>query len=237
MGLSRALLIGNSDGIGLGVTKHLIRADWSVTGISRSALDEAAIAGDRGDYKHIICNVLNPGYKQSLVAVWADRGPFDLVVHLVGVGYGLEQREFNREAETFRANLVSLVETVEVVMPEFLAVGSGHLMGLSSIADDILMAEAPSYGASKAGYSTYLNSLALGHKKHGIAVTNVRFGFVDTKMAKGDLRPFMISVDRAAKVLMRCVHKRPMQMTYPKTMGAVVRVLRKLQSLRIWFGV
>lgn len=236
MGNQRALLIGNSDGIGLGFTKHLIQAGWSVTGISRSALDGAQLPNEPGDYNHTICNVLDPGFRQCLTTAWAKQGPFDLVVHLVGVGYGLERDDFGREAETFRANLVSLVETVEVVMPEFLAMGHGHLMGLSSIADDILMAEAPSYGASKAGYSTYLNSLAFRSKKRGVSVTNVRFGFVDTKMAKGAHRPFMISVDRAAKVLMRCVHKRPMQMTYPKTMGAVIGVLRRLQSLRIWLG-
>ncbi|MFT6362409.1 MAG: NAD(P)-dependent dehydrogenase (short-subunit alcohol dehydrogenase family), partial [Planctomycetota bacterium] len=164
MGKRTALLIGNSDGIGLAFTRHLIREGWSVTGVSRSGLDEGEIAGAHGDYRHTVCNVLDPKYKQALREAWAERGPFDLVVHLVGIGFGLERGEFDREAETFRANLVSLVETVEVMMPKLIAANSGHLMGLSSIADDILMPDAPSYCASKAGYSSYLNSLALRYK-------------------------------------------------------------------------
>ena len=37
-----------------------------------------------------------------------------------------------------RTNFVSLVELVEVVLPKFLGAGTGHLIGLSSIADDVL---------------------------------------------------------------------------------------------------
>jgi hypothetical protein len=40
-------------------------------------------------------------------------------------------------------------------------------------------------------------------RPRGIAVTTVRFGFVDTKMAKSPVTPFMISVERATDVLMR----------------------------------
>ena len=34
--MKRALLIGNSDGIGLALTEALLAQDWQVTGISRS---------------------------------------------------------------------------------------------------------------------------------------------------------------------------------------------------------
>ena len=42
----------------------------------------------------------------------------------------------------------------------------------------------------------------------GIKVTNVRFGFVDTKMAKGDVKPFMMTVDRAARHVIDCIHRK-----------------------------
>jgi hypothetical protein len=51
----------------------------------------------------------------------------------------------------------------------------------------LLSSEAPSYHASKAGSSNYLGGLASALKTKGVHVTNVRFGFVDTKMAKGDV--------------------------------------------------
>ena len=43
---------------------------------------------------------------------------------------------------------------------------------------------APSYSASKAGLSSWLGGLALALRPRGVHVTNVRLGFVDTKMAK-----------------------------------------------------
>ena len=65
--------------------------------------------------------------------------------------------------------------------------GQGHFIGVSSLANELLSAEAPSYHASKAGFFNYLGVLALALKPKGVHVTNVRFGFVNTKMAKGNI--------------------------------------------------
>ena len=70
-------------------------------------------------------------------------------------------------------------------------------------------------------------TLALALKSKGVAVTNVRFGFVDTKMAKGDVKPFMISVDRATQHLLRCMKKKPIRYTAPK-------IVRHMIWLRRW---
>ena len=93
--------------------------------------------------------------------------------------------------------------------------GKGHFIGLSSVADEILSPEAPSYHASKAGFSNYLEGLALALKSKGVSVSNVRFGFVDTKMAKGDVKPFMMGVDRAEGHLLKCIDKKPIRYTAP----------------------
>jgi 3-oxoacyl-[acyl-carrier protein] reductase len=45
----------------------------------------------------------------------------------------------------------------------------------------------PAYGASKAGLNAFGQSLALALAPHGIAVTTVAPGFVDTDMAAGHL--------------------------------------------------
>jgi NAD(P)-dependent dehydrogenase (short-subunit alcohol dehydrogenase family) len=85
----------------------------------------------------------------------------------------------------------------------------GHFIGVSNVADELLSAEAPSYHASKAGFTNYLRSLALALKPKGVHITNVRFGFVDTKMAKGDVKPFMMTVEKAVDHLERCIKKKP----------------------------
>jgi len=223
-----ALVIGNSDGIGRAFTDSLLTEGWQVTGLSRSDLVRA------GDYRHFICDVTSCGYPAQLEQLWNDRGPFDLIAHCVGVGSGLDECGFGNEAHTVQTNLVSLVQLADILIPLMHERRAGHLIGLSSIADDLHLAEAPSYSASKAGYSNYLRSLAFHLRKSGIAVTNIRFGFVDTKMAKGKSKPLIITPARAATVMMDCIRTRPMQLTYPKTAGLLVHVVRWLQNLRVW---
>ena len=45
-----ALLIGNSDGIGLAATKRLLGSGWEIIGISRS---ESKLSNP--SYRHIVC--------------------------------------------------------------------------------------------------------------------------------------------------------------------------------------
>lgn len=214
----RALLIGNSDGIGRATTGRLLASGWTATGVSRSPLATG------GDYTHHLCDVTSPDYPALLTELWEARGPFDLVVHCVGIGPGLEGDDFVGEAHTVTANFTSLVQTVEAVLPRMLARGAGHLIGLSSLADVLAIHDAPSYSSSKAGYSSYLRSLHTLLRRRPVDVTNVRFGFVDTKMAQAPVRPLMISAERAADVLMRCVRRRPAQVSYPRTAAVAASV-------------
>ena len=101
--------------------------------------------------------------------------------------------------------------------------GRGHLLVLSSLADALPSPKAPSYGASKAAVSLLLRGdLPLAARRRGVTVTNVRFGFVDTKMAKARWRPGLISAEQAAKVLMRALTTRPTRVSYPRRMAALV---------------
>jgi short-subunit dehydrogenase len=218
---TRALIVGNSDGIGLSLTKRLLQAGYQVWGISRSASEIHDPA-----YHHEIWDVTVSAYPAALRLLIQAAGGFDLCVYCAGIGEFLDLRDMSAEASVFRTNLLGLVETTSVVVPAMLARGSGHFVGLSSIGDQAISADAPSYAASKAGVSSYLAGLALALRSRGIHVSNVRLGFVDTKMAKGSTRPLMIGVEQAVDVLMRCLQRRPARLTHPWLMDFLVRVLR-----------
>ena len=102
-----------------------------------------------------------------------------------------------------------MVRTLEILLPPWLERRAGHFIGLSSMADTLVNPGAPSYSVSKAGFSNYLLGMALRLRSHGIAVTNVRFGFVDTKMAKAVRKPLIMTVDRAAGHLLDCLEDTP----------------------------
>ncbi|MHA1569478.1 MAG: SDR family NAD(P)-dependent oxidoreductase [Alphaproteobacteria bacterium] len=223
-----ALLIGNSDGIGLALTRELLKREWKVAGISRSDSPVKDTA-----YKHEVADVRHADYPEALWSVLVDDGPFNLCVYCAGIGELLDPTDMAAEVDTFAVNLLGMVKTAAQVIPHMVQRSRGHFIGISSLADEMLSAEAPAYHGSKAGFSNYLEGLALALKPKGVHVTNVRFGFVDTKMAKGDTKPFMMPVDRAVDHLLFCLEKKPIRHTAPRVAIPLVKFRGWLFKLKV----
>ncbi len=217
--INKALFVGNSDGIGLGATTELLKRGWKVIGISRS---RSPI--EDPSYDHIVVDVQDEEYLDKLKGILEKDEPVDLCVFFAGIGEMLDLSNMEGEARIFNVNLLGMVKTASCVIPFMVKQDKGHFIGLSSLADEMLSSKAPSYHASKAGFSNYLEGLALALKSTGVHVSNVRFGFVDTKMAKGDIKPFMMSVDRAVQHLLSCIEKKPIRYTAPWIMIPLVRL-------------
>ena len=221
----KAMLVGNSDGIGLATTRRLLAAGWDIIGISRR---ESPITG--ATYYHHVKDVSDSEYS-ALVDGLAAISPLDLCIYYVGIGERLDLSDMSDEARIIDVNLTGMVKTAAAVIPHMVKRGQGHFIGVSSLADELLSSEAPSYHASKAGFSNYLGGLALALKPKGIFVTNIRFGFVDTKMAKGDVKPFMMSVEKAVDHLESCIRKKPVRHTAPKIAIPLVKFRKFMMRL------
>lgn len=221
----KALIIGNSDGIGLATTKRLLAAGWDITGISRS---ESPITST--NYHHRVADVSNSKYSEILNEMLLD-GPFELCIYFVGIGELFDPLNMIDEPKVIDVNLTGMIRTAAGVIPQMVKHGRGHFIGISSLADELLSAEAPSYHASKAGFSNYLGGLALALKPKGVHVTNVRFGFVDTKMAKGNIKPFMMSVEKAVDHLQACISKKPVCYTAPKAVIPLIKFRKIMMRL------
>ncbi len=215
-----AFIVGNSDGIGRSVTRRLLEKDWRVIGLSRSDLRL-----DYVSYTHRVVDVTTDEFS-VLLRENAERTPPDLFIYSAGIGELCDPASMEHESHVIDVNFHSMVRAAALIVPLMVRRGKGHFIGISSLADEMISAEAPSYHASKAGFSNYLGGLALALKPHGIHVTNVRFGFVDTKMAKGSIKPLMMSVEKAADHIERCIRKRPAVYTAPKIAVPLVK-LRK----------
>jgi short-subunit dehydrogenase len=227
----KILLIGNSDGIGAAVTRALIARGELVVGLSRSP----SPLGPDGP-RHVVQDIAAPEYSQILQQLLNEEGPFDACIFCAAIGSELQLPDFSQEAHVIEVNFTALVRTLAVLTPDWLQRRKGHFIGLSSLADDFYNANAPSYTASKAGVSNYLVSLALNLRSHGVCITNIRFGFVDTKLPKASWKPLMMTADQAATHVVRCLKTHPMQLSVPKLAGAAIHMIRLLQSLRIWFA-
>jgi NAD(P)-dependent dehydrogenase (short-subunit alcohol dehydrogenase family) len=225
---ARILIIGNTDGIGLGTTRALLKRGDQVVGISRRQGDL-----EHARYRHVVADVGENRYVEVLRSVLGESGPFGACIFCAGIGETFDPEAIDLDRRVFEVNLMGFVRTAEVVVPAMIRAGGGHLVGLSSIADGLIIPGAVSYSASKAGLTSYLSGLALALRPHGVAVTNIRFGFVDTKMADSPVRPLMIRVDRAVALVLRCLQRRPAEFTYPWVAGAAAGVLRTWTRARI----
>jgi len=221
----KAMLIGNSDGIGLATTRRLLAAGWDIFGVSRS---DTSITGTA--YHHRVADVGDPGYLE-LMAELAQKGPFDLCIYFAGIGEFLDPLDMSSEARIIDVNLTGMVRTAAAVIPRMVERGQGHFIGVSSMADELLSAEAPSYNASKAGFSNYLGGLALALKPRGVHVTNIRFGFVDTKMAKSKVKPFMMSAEKAVDHIETCIKRKPACYSAPRIIIPLIKIHKLMMRL------
>lgn len=228
---SKALLVGNSDGIGLAVTRRLLAAGWDVTGISRSVspiLDPA--------YRHTVADVTSPEFPAVLGVVVAASPP-DLCVYCAGIGDRINPRDLGPDIATFEVNLMGMLKTAAAVIPGMVERHGGHFIGISSLADELNNQNSPAYSGSKAGFSRYLGGLALAVRRRGVRVTNVRFGFVKTKMSGGRHLPMLMSADRAAAHVMKCVARKPFCHTAPLAMIPLVKLTRIITFIKRVLGL
>ncbi|GIJ78201.1 Short-chain dehydrogenase [Micromonospora phaseoli] len=223
----RAVIIGNSDGIGLAFTRRLLADGWRVAGLSRR---------DNGinvpTYAHHTIDVTAADYPDVLDKAIDELGGADLCVYAAGIGEPVDLADLDAQTRTLEVNLLGAARTVATVVPRMMAAGDGHFIGLSSLADRMVSGDAPAYAGSKAGLSAYLMGLSAALRGKGVSVTTVRFGFVDTKMAKGTVRPLMIPVDRAVEILARCVRTRPVLVSRPRRMALLTSALAPLTRPR-----
>lgn len=99
---SRAILIGNSDGIGLAATKRLLAAGWDITGVSRSKSPLSNTA-----YNHYVADVSDSRYSE-LMDELVMQDPFDLCGYFVGIGELLDPLDMSGEARIIDVNLTGM---------------------------------------------------------------------------------------------------------------------------------
>jgi len=203
-----------------------------VVGVSRSASRLEA-----SSYEHHVCDVGSAKYAARLAAVVDKLGSPDVCVYCAGIGEFLDINTLATDRRVFEVNLIGAVTTAMVVVTGMVRSGSGHFIGLSSQADAMSDPNAPSYSASKAGLTRYLEGLAPACRARGVYITNIRFGFVDTKMAKAPVKPFMLPVSQAAERVRHCIDRRPVRATFPKRMALLLWWYRLGMRAKRWLGL
>lgn len=160
--------------------------------------------------------------------------PIDIAILNAGLGgaasadHAAESAERSLDVATvnFTASVVGANAVAECMATR----GRGHVVLISSVADTVPLPMAPTYAGSKAGLKMFAESLGIRLEHHGIRVTVVSPGFVDTAMSRQvhAPKPFMISAEAAAAMIKRRLEKHGTRIVLPWPYGLLTVVFRWL---------
>jgi short-subunit dehydrogenase len=196
-----AIIIGASSGIGRALAAILSLDGYRIGVVARRTDLLAQLRAElTGPCVIKTVDVAQPELAMPLVRELIEElGDVELFIVSAGTGFENAALAWEPERDTIAVNVLGFAAMVNVAVAHLEKRGSGHLVGISSLAALRGIGGAPAYAASKAFVSNYLQGLRYRVKKLKlpIVVTDVQPGFVDTRMAAGDF--WMASPQKAAR--------------------------------------
>jgi short-subunit dehydrogenase len=223
---NHVVITGASGGIGRALAEHFAAPGrlLSLTGRDQARLD-AAVDACRAKGAEVRLALLDVVDARSLgdwlLAIDRER-PIDVLIANAGIGGSAAMPSGAGEAgplanEILAVNMAGVINTVTPVLPLMLARGAGHLALVSSLAGYLGLPQSPVYSASKAAVRIYGDALRRRARRHGVYVTNIMPGFVDTPMSQSLAtgRPFCWSAERAARHIAAAIDRGAAQSVFP----------------------
>jgi 3-oxoacyl-[acyl-carrier protein] reductase len=187
------LVTGGSRGIGRAVAEQFAARGATVVvhfRADRRAADDTLAALDGHGHLTLQADVADPDQARSLVErVVEELGRVDVLVNNAGIYeehpvLTTSDEDWRRIwRRTIDTNLIGPANLIHAVAPHMVAAGGGRIVNVSSRGAFRGEPSHPAYGASKAGLNSLGQSMARALGGHGIYVTTVAPGYVETDMA------------------------------------------------------
>jgi short-subunit dehydrogenase len=223
--MKKAIIIGATSGIGKAVAEILLQEGYLVGVTGRR--EDLFPAMQQQFTGRIFCKKMDVQELSTLASICNElvnqMGGMDLLVISAGIGEGNKQLDFEIENDVIKTNIQGFTCIADWGITFFKKQGYGHLVNISSIAGIRGNGLAPSYNASKAYQINYLEGLRLNTIKSGynITVTDVRPGFVDTAMAKGNGLFWVAPVQKAAEQIVEAIQQKRKVVYITKRWGLI----------------
>ena len=233
--MSNSIVFGGTSGIGKELSKKLLLDGYKVVITGRSIDLLYELKAQYPDKVKVRQNdVQDIKQTEAIFNEIADElGTVDIIIHCSGIGYENPNLEWNKEYDTLKTNVVGATKIYDLAFLLFKKQGFGHLVGISSIASLRGNRESPAYFASKAFQVNYLESLYFKAKEikgRKVHITDVRPGFVDTKMALGDGIFWMSSLDKASNQIYLAIKRKKRRVYISKRWNLIAWVLKIVPS-------
>ena len=216
------LVTGASSGIGAATATALAAAGARLLLTGRDAARLAEVARQSGGVA-LPADLAVPGEparlavaasQAALAAPWArrttgDQGGIDILVNNAGLGWAGPLGEVTTAniTELMAVNLAAPMELTRLLVPGMAQRGRGRVAFVSSIAGVTGVRGEAVYAATKAGLSTFAESLAYEVRDHGVRVCVIVPGVIDTPFfgrrgrPYGRKRPAPIAAERVATAI------------------------------------
>jgi NADP-dependent 3-hydroxy acid dehydrogenase YdfG len=177
-----AVVTGGSSGIGAATARALAEDGYRVILGARRLQRLKALAGEIGG-EAIELDVTEP----DSVAAFADQVPAcDVLVNNAGGALGLEAVGEGDEGlwqTMYEANVLGTMRMTRKLLPQLIASGDGHVVGVTSIAAFETYRGGAGYTAAKHAQKAVLRTLRLELLGEPVSVTEVAPGMVETEFS------------------------------------------------------
>ena len=237
----RAIIVGASSGIGAALAHRLAAEGYVMALLARRADQLEALCEEINSpaeeiraipYVHDVTDYDSvPGLLQEITAAL---GGLDLFIYNSGIliPSGMEHFEFERDRRMTEVNYLGALAWLNPVAAMFHSLKAGQIVGISSVAGERGRVGNPSYNASKAALTCYLESLRNRLTRRGVHVLTVKPGYVLTDMTS-TLKNlyFAISAERAAADICTAIRRRKQVIYTAPIWWLVMLAVRNIPSI------
>ena len=225
-------LIGASSGIGLATAKALHAAGAKVVVSARKADLLQQFVDAHPGAQAVVLDVSDAtAITQAAKYVQAQQG-LDVVMYCAGYYVPVRASDYSL-SEMLRhldINYTGALRVLDAVLPELLPQQRGHISFISSVAGFRGLPQSLAYGPTKAALINLAEALYYDVSPHGIGVSVINPGFVETPLVAGNdfPMPALISTTKAAQEILKGWRKGEFQIHFPKRFTRMLLLLRML---------
>jgi short-subunit dehydrogenase len=169
----------------------------------------------------------------------AEYGRVDVVIANAGIGFhtSLAAATDDQLREIVDINILGVMRCARAAVPYMLEARRGHIITVSSVAVELMWPNDAVYGGTKAAVHRFALGLRNELKRHGIQVTDVIPGVIETPLTErlGEVRKAEPSVVAAA--IVRTIRRPRAEVVTPRWYRLLLTVNRLFRgSINLWIG-